>query len=107
MQLIFNKRNFLALGIISLLLINSAKAGNLESVKIENLLQTSSSWDNVAYKSYPKGPPELTVVKVTIPAHTELPWHTHPIPNVAYVLSGKLTVELKENGQKKILTAGQ
>lgn len=77
------------------------------SVQAETLLRTDSSWDGVAYASYPSGQPELTVLKITIAPHTSLPWHTHPMPNAAYVLSGEITVEKKENGQKKLLSAGQ
>jgi hypothetical protein len=29
-----------------------------------------------------------TTIKVTIAPHTVLPWHTHPVPNSVYVLSG-------------------
>jgi quercetin dioxygenase-like cupin family protein len=36
-----------------------------------------------------------------------LPWHSHPIPNAAYVVSGELTVEKQSTGEKKVLTAGQ
>ena len=107
MRLIFNKGNFLSVGIAGLLLIGSVKAENQTPVQVETLLQSSSSWDGVPYQYYPNSPPELTVLKITIPANTELPWHTHPMPSVAYVLSGKLTVELQENGEKKTLTTGQ
>ena len=77
------------------------------AVQIETLLQSDSSWDGTPYTDYPQGAPQLTVLKMTIPPHSSLPWHTHPMPNAAYVVSGELTVEKKENGQKKILTPGQ
>ncbi|MEN3030022.1 cupin domain-containing protein [Chromobacterium amazonense] len=77
-----------------------------ESVRAEVLLKTSSSWDGKAYAAYPEGKPELTLLKITIPPHTNLPWHTHPMPNAAYVLSGSLTVEKKADGLQKPLRAG-
>src|ERR1035437_9617856 len=43
--------------------------------------------------NYPQGQPELTTVRITIPAHSSLPSHTHDMPNAAYLLSGHLTVE--------------
>jgi len=46
------------------------------------------------------------VAKITIPAHSELPWHSHPMPSFAYVLSGEITVE-DDKGNKKHFTAGE
>jgi quercetin dioxygenase-like cupin family protein len=70
------------------------------------LLQTDHSWDGVKYESYPAGQPELTVLKINIPPHTALPWHTHPMPNAAYVVSGTLHVESKDGKHKTTLKAG-
>lgn len=72
----------------------------------EVLLKSASSWDGTSYIRYPDGAPELTTLKITIPPRTNLPWHTHPMPNVAYVLSGELTVEQREGGQSKAIKAG-
>lgn len=47
------------------------------------------------------------MLKMTIPARTALPWHTHPIPNAAYVLSGSITVEDKASGRKQTFHAGE
>lgn len=76
------------------------------SPKVETLLKTTSSWDGTPYKSYPSGQPEITVLKITIAPHSALKWHTHPIPNAAYVLSGELTIE-KKDGTRQHFTAGQ
>ena len=54
----------------------------------EILLQTTQSWNGKPYTHYPTGQPQLTTIKLTIEPHTALPWHTHPFPNVVYVLSG-------------------
>ncbi len=77
------------------------------AVRVETLMRTSASWDGVPYASYPSGPPELTILKITIPPHSALPWHTHPMPNAAYVLSGELTVQKKADGREQTLTPGQ
>ena len=111
MRSIFKIEIFLLFGIFGLLQVNSATAKEKVHAKpvvqMESLMQSSASWDGQAYKSYPDGPPELSMLKITIPPHTELPWHTHPMPNAAYVLSGELTVQKKETGEEKVLTAGQ
>lgn len=111
MYSIFKKKFFLLVGMAGLLnthfVIAEEKSHVKSSVQTESLLQSSTSWDGQRYKFYPDGPPELSVLKMTIPPHTELPWHAHPMPNAAYVLSGELTVQKKETGQKKLLSAGQ
>ncbi|AXC13108.1 hypothetical protein ACPOL_3829 [Acidisarcina polymorpha] len=97
-------------GILVIAMLGFPRNGFTEddtSVKSETLLKTTTSWDGVPYASYPKGQPELTVLKITIPAHTELQWHQHPMPNAGYVLSGEITVEKKDNGEKRLITAGQ
>ena len=77
------------------------------SVHGEVLLQTTQSWNGIAYRTYPNGQPQLTVLKMTIPPRTGLPWHTHAIPNAAYILSGRLTIEDKGTGEKKTFHAGE
>ena len=77
-------------------------------VKIEKqVLQTMQSWDGSPYTSYPSGQPQITVFKITIPPNTALHWHRHPIISVAYVLSGHLTIEKRDTGERKILEPGE
>jgi quercetin dioxygenase-like cupin family protein len=73
----------------------------------ETLLQARSSWDGEPYKSYPPGQPELSILKITIAPHTQLEWHSHPMPNAAYIVSGELTLERKKDGKKQHFAAGQ
>jgi quercetin dioxygenase-like cupin family protein len=93
--------------IVGIILSVSGYAAEPSQIKSEVLMQSDSSWDGTPYQSYPNGAPQTTVLKITIPPHTIMPWHSHPMPNAAYVLSGELTVEKKETGQTKVLTAGQ
>ena len=71
------------------------------------LLERSESWDGTPYTAYPSGPPQLTLIRLKIPARTQLPWHTHPMPNAAYIVSGELTVETRANGASRTLRQGQ
>jgi quercetin dioxygenase-like cupin family protein len=104
----FNKKYpLLALSLGLLLGAGTSRADTGTGVQKEVLSQSQASWDGTPYTAYPSAAPELTVLKITIPPHTSLPWHTHPIPNAAYVLSGELTAEKKETGEKQVLTAGQ
>jgi quercetin dioxygenase-like cupin family protein len=81
--------------------------GKVASAQREVLLQTDHSWNGVAYTQYPKGRPELTMLKLTIAPHTVLPWHTHPMPNAGYVLSGTLTIRDKVSGKTQVFHQGQ
>jgi quercetin dioxygenase-like cupin family protein len=82
-------------------------AAELPAVQIKELLRSGASWDGVPYTAYPNGAPEITVLQITIAPHSALAWHTHPMPNAAYVLSGEITVEKKSTGEKKTITKGQ
>jgi quercetin dioxygenase-like cupin family protein len=73
----------------------------------ETLLQTTQSWNGKPYTHYPTGQPQLTTLKVTIAPHTSLPWHTHPIPNAVYVLSGTLTLHDRASGKTLVVNQGQ
>ncbi|MBP2171024.1 quercetin dioxygenase-like cupin family protein [Erwinia toletana] len=84
-----------------------AQGSSTAGIKVEKLLETEQSWDGVFYTAYPKGTPQLSVLKITIAPDTWLAWHEHPIPNAGYVLSGKLTVENKATGEKRLLKAGE
>lgn len=73
----------------------------------EVLVQSKESWNGKSYDAYNNGRPQLSVIRVTIPPHNILPWHTHPIPNAAYIISGHLTVEDRDTGEKKRFAAGE
>jgi len=85
--------------------LDSAVADDSSSIKVDTLLQTDSAWDGAPYANYPSGRPEISVLRITVPAHSVLPWHTHPMPNAGYVLSGTITVE-KPDGEKRTVNAG-
>ena len=75
-------------------------------IQTEILIQSTSSWDGTPYVSYPAGRPQITILKITIAPHTTLKWHSHPLPNAGYILSGELTIE-REDGTKEHFVAGQ
>jgi len=80
--------------------------GAAKSLQINTLVQGGASWDKIPYQAYPAAPPQLTVLKITLPPNSALPWHTHSIPVAVYVLSGKLIIE-KKSGEKIVLAEGQ
>lgn len=76
------------------------------SVTSQVLLKSTASWDGTPYTRYPDGQPELTILKISIPAETALKWHRHAIPNAAYVVSGQITVQAKDTPHTILLKAG-
>lgn len=77
-----------------------------KSVSVTNILKTTKAWDGSEYGEYPTGVPELSLVKITVKAGASLHWHIHTMPNVAYVVKGKLAVVKTETKQKKIIGPG-
>ena len=73
----------------------------------EVLLQASQSWNGRPYGRYPAGQPQLTLIRLRIAPHTALPWHTHPVPNAGYVLSGELTIHDRDSGKSQTFRAGE
>ena len=72
----------------------------------EVLLRASHGWDGTPYQAYPAGPPELSLLRVNIPANTVLGWHIHPIPSTAYIISGEVLVETREGNRQTLLKSG-
>ncbi len=77
----------------------------LKGVKVVKLVQTTRSWNGASLPGYPKGKPEITILKITIGPHVRLPLHKHPVINAGVLLKGKLTV-ITERGKKLKLKAG-
>ncbi len=80
-------------------------ADEVKNVVVETLAKSSSSWDGDVLPDYPKGNPEITILRIKIPAGAELPMHEHPVINAGVLLSGELTVVTKDK-KKMHLKAG-
>lgn len=76
-----------------------------KTIEVDELVKTSSSWDGIDLPGYPKGKPEITILKITIPPKMQLPLHKHPVINAGVLLSGNLTV-VTEDDEKLYLKAG-
>ena len=70
--------------------------GQPPKIQMKTLLQTERAWDGQPYRAYPGGQPQVSLLEITIPAKTTMEWHRHPMPNVAYVMSGEIQVETKD-----------
>lgn len=68
------------------------KVETLQSSTSELLSESFLAWNGDSLPSYPSGKPKISIVKVTIPPHSELPHHYHPVINAGVLLKGELTV---------------
>lgn len=76
-----------------------------DSLKVRELVKTTHSWDGTRLPEYPEGQPEITILKISIPAGTRLETHSHPVINAGVLLKGELTV-YTEKGDVFKLKAG-
>jgi len=88
-----------------ILLASLAATPEVERHQTEILAQTTSSWDGKELPEYPRGQPEVTVLRIIIPPKAELPMHKHLVINAGVLLKGKLTV-VAEDGRSLHLKAG-
>ncbi len=91
------KKHFLILIFCLCLLLLNTCAGNLKNINVETLAKSSISWDGQTLPDYPKGKPEITILRIKIPAGAKLEMHKHPVINAGLMLSGELTVITEKN----------
>ncbi len=77
---------------LTLLLSSHVWTRDANTVKVDVLTKTSSSWDGETLPDYTKGRPEVTILRITIPPKVQLPLHKHPVINAGVLLKGELTV---------------
>ena len=79
--------------------------GGHKRVTVTSLVQSDRSWDGAQLPPYPSGQPEVTVLRISIPAGVALPKHHHPVINAGVLLKGRLKV-ITDRGQTLVLAAG-
>jgi len=82
---------------VTLFLFTTACAGNINSISVEQLAKSSKSWDGSSLPHYPKGQPEVTILRIKIPAGAKLEIHNHPVINAGVLIAGELTVITEDN----------
>ncbi|MEB3201013.1 MAG: hypothetical protein VKK62_10870 [Synechococcaceae cyanobacterium] len=68
-------------------------APSQSGVRVETLARSERCWDGRPLPADPSSPPLVTVLRITIPAGSTLPWHHHPVINAGVLLQGRLQVE--------------
>jgi quercetin dioxygenase-like cupin family protein len=83
----------------------SVMALDATDVSVDVLAKTGVSWDGSLLPAYPAGNPEITILKIEIPAGIKLATHMHPVINAGVLTKGELTVVTRE-GKTLHLRAG-
>ena len=92
--------------LLTTLFISLVSAEQVETnIVSSTLVKSTHSWDGSQLPSYPEGQPEVTILKITIPAGAKLPLHQHPYINAGVLTKGELTVVTK-TGETLTITAG-
>ncbi|VXC92481.1 Cupin [Enterobacterales bacterium 8AC] len=96
-----------------LLALMAASQGNAlaagehgEGITKETLLKSETSWEGTAYRHYPAGAPQITMLKVTVEPNKVLAWHTHPCISAVYMTGGSVSLTVKATGVKKTFKQG-
>jgi len=77
----------------------------VNNVYVETLAKSTVSWDGENLPAYHQGQPEVTILRIKIPAGAKLEMHRHPAINAGVLLNGELTV-ITDNNKILHLKAG-
>ncbi|HHV49868.1 MAG TPA: cupin domain-containing protein [Rhodocyclaceae bacterium] len=82
------------------LLVTGAQAGEKNYYPVQELLVTGKTvvGEDIQYPS--TGAPKITVAVVTVEPGAVAAFHRHPVPLVAYILEGELSVDYGPEGVK-------
>lgn len=80
--------------------ITAALARDEGYYPVQELLVTGETVVGEKIQYPTTGAPRITVAVVTVAPNTQAGFHRHPVPLVAYVLEGELTVDYGEKGVK-------
>jgi len=87
------------------LLSTNVPAEEVNAIHVDVLAKSSVSWDGSHLPDYPKGAPEVTILRIKIPPGAQLPLHKHQVINAGVLLNGELTV-VTEDSRTLHLKAG-
>lgn len=75
----------------------TACTSNINNIEVRQLAKSTKSWDGDTLPQYPQGQPEVTILRIKIPAGAKLEIHNHPVINAGVLLAGELTVVTEDN----------
>lgn len=93
-------------GLLVFLILGSIlHAAEQQGVTSQTLVKSTRSWDGKKLPAYPKGQPEISILRIVIPPNSRLPMHKHPFINAGVLVKGELTVKT-ESGKVLRMKAG-
>lgn len=98
----FMMRKFIQYLFLSVCVLTSSGAYAASS---ETVIQTDTHWNKQAIKPINIEHPQITMLRITIPAGEKLSMHKHPVLNIGYLTKGELTVR-SEDGNVLVLKPG-
>ncbi|SGZ05418.1 Cupin 2 conserved barrel domain protein [Moritella viscosa] len=82
---------------LTILVVGNVTANETKPITVDVLAKSTTSWDGSVLPNYPKGKPEVTILKIDIAPGVQLPLHEHPVINAGYLVSGELTVVTQDD----------
>ena len=86
-------------------IVRNRPEANQTAPEVKELIKATQSWDGKILPAYPQGKPEITILRISIPAGAQLKTHSHPVINAVVLISGQLKVVTKD-GKTLHLKAG-
>ncbi|MEG6506077.1 cupin domain-containing protein [Nitratidesulfovibrio sp. 1201_IL3209] len=80
----------------------AAAQADPQAVRTVQLVQSERSWDGAMLPAYPQGQPQVTILRITIPAGARLPLHRHPVINAGVLVRGQLVVVTEDGGELRL-----
>jgi quercetin dioxygenase-like cupin family protein len=90
---------------LSCAIVHTSPEADRNPPVVRKLIKTTQSWDGKYLPAYPQGKPEITILRISIPAGAQLKNHSHPVINAVVLISGQLTV-VTTDGKTLHLKAG-
>ena len=90
---------------VLLLVLGLLASSSVWAATTEKLIQTRTHWNHQPIQALHIEQPQVSMLRITIPAGEKLSMHKHPILNIGYLTKGELTVR-SENGGKLVLKPG-
>ena len=98
----------LGLGVVGLppALADQGHGGSSQGVTVQTLARSDRSWDGALLPPLGAAQPEVSVLRITVPAGVTLERHLHRVINAGVLLQGRLRVE-SDAGTTLLLEPGQ
>lgn len=102
---VFATLSVLLSGLMGCMTAHPEAKGSAGVPEVTPLVKSALSWDGERLPAYPQGQPEITILRITIPAGARLHVHHHRVINAGVLIRGQLTV-VTADGKTLQLQAG-